>query len=106
MSTRYRAKPRHITAYCWTNGVIGFTTLRRPLVPKGALPIISGPPRRTRDLVTATARHAYDGKTLLVPGIPEADMMKWDKLRKLEEHTAWLLKRPGFYEAIRKEVAA
>ena len=29
--------------------------------------------QRMRDRVSAAARHAYDGTTLLVPGIPEAE---------------------------------
>lgn len=55
--------------FCWRTGVIGFS--RR--VPKGALPLVSGPLRRLRNITLAIARHAHDGKTLLVPGVPEAD---------------------------------
>lgn len=29
--------------------------------------------RRFRDVVSALARHSYDGVTLLVPGVPEAE---------------------------------
>lgn len=55
-------------AYCWRGGVIEFG--RR--VPKGARPIIEGRGRKVREHVEVCARHAHDGKTLLVPGIPEA----------------------------------
>lgn len=40
--------------------------------PKGTLKITTGDGRRIRWILIAIARHAYDGKTLLVPGVPEA----------------------------------
>lgn len=56
-------------AYCWRNGAIGFG--RR--LPPGALEILRADGRRRfRRIVSALARHAYDGVTLLVPGVPEA----------------------------------
>lgn len=55
-------------AYCWASGHIDFG--RR--VPDGALPIARGPSKKLRDFVEVRSRHAYDGKTLLVPGLPEA----------------------------------
>ncbi|QBH95747.1 host nuclease inhibitor protein [Limnobaculum zhutongyuii] len=55
-------------AYCFASGVIEFGQR----LPNGALPIISGKARNVRDLIGVHARHAYDGQTLLVPGIPEA----------------------------------
>lgn len=54
-------------AYCWRSGLIEFGDS----VPKGALPIGSGDDA-FRANVEAKARHAYDGKRLLVPGVPEA----------------------------------
>jgi len=42
-------------------------------VPKGALQIVTGHGRRLNRVLSACARHAYDGKTLLVPGVPEAE---------------------------------
>lgn len=42
-------------------------------VPKGTMKIVTGHGRRLRRILSACARHAYDGKTLLVPGLPEAD---------------------------------
>lgn len=42
-------------------------------VPDGSISLIRGPAARLRRIVEAIARHAYDGKTLLVPGLPEAE---------------------------------
>lgn len=56
-------------AFAWRSGRIDFGQR----VPKGALLIVSGKAKKVRSLITATARHAYDGKTLLVPGVPEAE---------------------------------
>jgi len=55
-------------AYCWRTGQIG---LGRRL-PKGALPIVRHNGRKLRQVVEVLARWAYDNKTMLVPGIPEA----------------------------------
>lgn len=55
-------------AYCWANGVIGFGRS----LPDGAIVIAKGPSRPLRAMVSVASRHAYDGKTLLVPGVPEA----------------------------------
>lgn len=55
-------------AYCFASGEIGFSRS----IPDGALPIARGPAKLLRQKVCAVARHAYDGETLLVPGIPEA----------------------------------
>lgn len=41
-------------------------------VPAGALCVLTASRHHVRKIVSALARHAYDGKTLLVPGIPEA----------------------------------
>jgi hypothetical protein len=57
------------TAYCYRNGAIRFRC--RP--GKGSLTIATGEAKRLRELIGGSARHAYDGKTLLVPGIPEAE---------------------------------
>jgi hypothetical protein len=59
----------HITAHCCRRGIIRFS--RR--CPTGLLPLVAGPDDEVRSQVSARARHAYDGKTLLVPGVPEAD---------------------------------
>lgn len=56
-------------AYCWRGGVIEFGVR----IPDGALPVDRGTERSVRRRVEPLVRHAHDGKTLLVPGIPEAD---------------------------------
>ncbi|MCY4395886.1 MAG: host nuclease inhibitor protein [Rhodospirillaceae bacterium] len=55
-------------AHAWRSGRIEFRPLQSKC-PEGALPL--PPVLRTR--IEAKARHSYDGKTLLVPGIPEAE---------------------------------
>lgn len=59
-------------AYCWRTGRIDFGRS----VPEGAIKVAQGPAKKLRELISATARHAYDGETLLIPGIPEADSDK------------------------------
>lgn len=56
-------------ALAYANGVIVFG----PRVKPGTLPITKAPGRQLRALVSGLARHAYDGRTLLVPGLPEAN---------------------------------
>lgn len=41
-------------------------------VPKGTMKVVTGHGRRLKRILSVCARHAYDGKTLLVPGLPEA----------------------------------
>ncbi len=61
---------RHeISAFCGRDGVIEFGRQ----VPEGLLPIMRGRSREVRAIVEVCARHAYDGRTLLVPGLPEAE---------------------------------
>lgn len=55
-------------AYAWANGRIELGDR----LPAGALPICKGPAARLRQVISATSRLAYDGKTQLVPGLPEA----------------------------------
>jgi len=57
-----------IYAFCWAGGQIEFG--RR--IPDGALPIMRGAESIVRETMSVAARHAYDGVTLLVPGVPEA----------------------------------
>lgn len=57
-----------LIAYCWANGVIEFGDA----LPEGALKITEGTPFKVRELIEGTARLAYDGKTWLAPGVPEA----------------------------------
>ncbi len=58
-------------AFVFTDGVIGFATR----MPKGkcALLIAEAPAPVLRQAVSVVARHGYDGETLLVPGVPEAE---------------------------------
>jgi hypothetical protein len=58
-------------AWCWRTGAIGFGRASRR-APKDAFDLGCGSPRRLRDVVSVNARHAYEGRTLLVPGVPEA----------------------------------
>lgn len=57
-------------AFADRRGVIEFG----PFVPDGCLPIATdADQQRLHDTIEGCCRHAYDGETLLVPGIPEAD---------------------------------
>lgn len=60
-------------AIAYANGVIEFARKTKP----ETLPITSAPAARLRKVVSGLARHADDGKTLLVPGMPEATC--WDE---------------------------
>ena len=55
-------------AHVYRNGRIVFRHKGRPC-PTGALPLPDVP----RSRIEVKARRAYDGKTLLVPGVPEAE---------------------------------
>jgi len=55
-------------AYCYRSGEIDFGQR----VPSGALLVLSGRGRIVREVVSGGCRLAYDGRTLLVPGVPEA----------------------------------
>lgn len=58
-------------AFCFRSGQIGFA--RR--LPRGAICLADYPADQAcfaRSAISALARHAYDGETLLVPGLPEA----------------------------------
>lgn len=73
---------RHI-AYADRAGVIGFGV--EP-APAGRLPfafVNADQADRLRELVEARARLAHDNKTLLVPGIPEAEDDEWKALEAL-----------------------
>lgn len=56
-------------AYCWKSGLIELGQR----VPSGAIEIATGPAKPLREMIEVVSRHAYDGKSLLVPGVPEAD---------------------------------
>ena len=79
-------------AYCYASGEIGFG----PIVPRGAVCIATGSEEKLREEICAVSRHAYDGETLLVPGLPEApnQMAAADALERFLD---WI--RPGFNKA-------
>jgi hypothetical protein len=56
-------------AYCYRGGDIHFGEQ----VPAGAIELMRGSDNIVKGRITVRARHAYDGKTLLVPGVPEAE---------------------------------
>lgn len=58
----------HEVAWAWASGLIEFGAKE----PRGALPIARGRRARLRAVVSDVARHAHDGRSLLVPGVPEA----------------------------------
>lgn len=66
------AAEHRAVAFAWASGLIEFGLS----VPKGALPIASGPVKVLRDKIGVAARHAYTPNELLVPGVPEADNQK------------------------------
>lgn len=55
-------------AYCYRSGHID---LGRS-VPAGTLPLAKAPAKKLRDTLDGLARLAYDNRTLIVPGLPEA----------------------------------
>lgn len=56
-------------AICWRSGEVEVVSRQ----PAGSISLMRGPARRLERIISAIARHAYDGKTLLVPGLPEAE---------------------------------
>lgn len=58
-----------IRAYCYPSGLIEFGTA----IPKGAKVIARGPEKELRDFMAVKARCYGHGRSLLVPGVPEAD---------------------------------
>lgn len=74
-------------AYCYASGQIEFA----PRIPDGALPIAKGPDKKLREFLCGVSRHAYDGETLLVPGIPEAPS-QGAALDALKRFTLWISK--------------
>jgi hypothetical protein len=72
-------------AYCFASGHIGFGSR----CPNGALPIVRGNDKTVREFIETVARHAYDGTTLLVPGVPEASDQT-EGLAKLNAFMDWI----------------
>jgi len=71
-------------AHCFRSGEI---ELSRKSNIEGAICIANAPAKELRRKVSARARHAYDGETLLVPGIPEAqtDDEAFDAMQRFKE---------------------
>jgi len=79
-------------AYCWASGQIEIGKT----IPEGALPIARGREKKLKDVISGTARLAYNNKTWLVPGIPEAkDQL--EALRALQRWAIWTA--PSFLKA-------
>jgi hypothetical protein len=72
-------------AFCYASGRIEFGRS----LPGGTLPIAIGPAKKVREFMCARARHAYDGETLLVPGVPEA-ANQMDAVDALMAWSRWL----------------
>jgi hypothetical protein len=76
MNARRQSKrerdPGTTLAYAYRSGQIGFIDGPGSM-PDGALFLGSGPQQIIRDLISGISRHAYDGVTLLVPGVPESE---------------------------------
>lgn len=78
-------------AYCYASGEIMFG----PKGPEGTIRIATGRAKRLRDAISPAARLAYDNKTLLVPGVPEAD----DQIQAGDALARWLdWRRKGWEE--------
>lgn len=87
-------------AYCNRQGVISFGKR----IPDGMLPVLRGRDREIRRELGVAARLAYDNKTLLVPGVPEAKD-EAEALTALQNFRRWLAKRAAT-RAARREARA
>lgn len=87
-------------ALCYASGVIVFARVVKP----GTLPIAQAPAARLRKVISSLARMAYDGKTMLVPGLPEAG--DWEQrsvaLARFSAMVNKRLGRPGMARRIAK----
>ncbi len=63
---------KELYACSWASGQITFHFTP----PKGAIVVARGVPSKVRSLIKATARQGYDGKTIFLPGVPEAEIGK------------------------------
>lgn len=76
-----------LTAFCFRDGRIEFGTS----VPEGAMAIMTGPASEVENEITPKARLAWDDRTLLVPGIPEARTDQ-DAKAALDRFVEWVHK--------------
>lgn len=86
-------------AFCDAAGVIEISNT----VPAGVIVFASGPEKVLRERCEVAARHAYDGKTLLVPGVPEAPNQRVG-IAALEAWVKWIT--PSFEKAGLKVVGS
>lgn len=75
-------------AYCYRNGVIKVGTIR----PPGTLPLFTGSLEELEKFISARARLAYDNKTMLVHGVPEAGEDEESACIAVAEWHEWCLK--------------
>jgi hypothetical protein len=78
------------TAYCYRSGHIGIWRD----VPKGAVPIAYGPRQLLKQAIGGFGRLSYDGRTYMVPGVPEADDDD-AAVEAVKRFCAWMLKTDG-----------
>ena len=69
METQKAETAETVFVYCGRNGVISYSENPQE---QGLVRLAAGKPDEVKPIVEVLARHAYDGRTLLVPGIPEA----------------------------------
>lgn len=79
--------------YCWRTGRLA---VGRGAIPNGALMVTVGGEKTLRRILHGFARLAYDNKTWLVPGIPEAKTDAGAR-RALKRFTKGVNRRLGFY---------
>ncbi len=58
--------------YAYRSGRVGLAKA----VPQGAISVVTGTKAELSAVLCPNARHAYDGESLLVPGVPEARSTK------------------------------
>lgn len=76
---------------CWRSGEVTVVDLDQ--VPNGTLTLAIGQRSDLQRALSAVARHAYDGRTLLIPGVPEADDNNQQAWRATKRFEAALLSR-------------
>lgn len=76
-------------AYCYASGLISFG----PILPPGTFKLLVSTDfascKEMHEFLEPKARLAYDNKTLLVPGIPEAKTRK-EKVDAYNKFVEWL----------------
>ena len=77
-------------AYCWSTGEIEFGDEKA----EESIALATGPKCELKPFIASIARLAYDGHTLLVPGLPEADELR-TRLAAVHEFIEQIRKREG-----------